>query len=130
MAPLSGSSKPAIMRSSVVLPAPFGPHKPTRSPSSICQVTASRRTRSPKDFVRFESWITLFAKRLGGSGQHLWHAEGFRQVAADAQVDRFDCARLTRVAGDDQDCEFGVVAFGFSDHRQAIDAGHFQISNQ
>ena len=29
----SGSSRPAIIRSSVVLPAPFGPHRPTRSPS-------------------------------------------------------------------------------------------------
>src|SRR6266511_3871622 len=30
--PASGSSRPASMRSSVVLPAPFGPERPTRSP--------------------------------------------------------------------------------------------------
>ena len=57
MAPASGSSRPASIFSSVVLPAPFGPHRPTRSPCEICQVTSSSRTRSPKDFVREESWI-------------------------------------------------------------------------
>src|SRR5437773_3519912 len=59
MAPRSGSSSPPIMRSSVVLPAPFGPHRPTRSPSSICQVTASRSTWSPNALVRLDSWIML-----------------------------------------------------------------------
>ena len=43
------------MRSKVVLPAPFGPARPTRSPAVICQVTRSSRTRSPKDFVRLVS---------------------------------------------------------------------------
>src|SRR5690242_9581729 len=56
--PESGSSRPASILSSVVFPAPFGPQRPTRSPSPICHVTWSSRTRSPKDFVRSESWIT------------------------------------------------------------------------
>ena len=56
--PLSASSSPAIIFSSVVFPAPFGPARPTRSPSSICQLTASRRTRPPNDFESEESWIT------------------------------------------------------------------------
>src|SRR5437773_6810303 len=42
------------MRRSVVLPAPFGPHRPTRSRSVICQVTLSSKTRSPNDFVRLD----------------------------------------------------------------------------
>ena len=53
--PLSGSSSPAIILSSVVLPAPFGPHSPTHSRSEICHVTLSSRTRSPNDLVRPES---------------------------------------------------------------------------
>ena len=55
--PLSGSSNPASMRRSVVLPAPFGPQSPTRSSSETCHDTRSSRTRSPKRFVRPESWI-------------------------------------------------------------------------
>src|SRR5918993_1409256 len=57
--PESGSSSPASILSSVVLPAPFGPHRPTRSPSPICHVTWSMSVRSPKDFVSSESWITI-----------------------------------------------------------------------
>src|SRR5688500_16511691 len=57
MLPLSGSSSPASILSRVVLPAPLGPARPTRSRSSICQLTASRSTRSPNDLLRFESWI-------------------------------------------------------------------------
>ncbi len=55
--PLSGSSSPASIFSIVVLPAPLGPQRATRSRSSICQVTASSSTRSPKDLDREESWI-------------------------------------------------------------------------
>ena len=58
MRPLSGSSSPAIIFRSVVFPAPFGPARPTRSPSSICQLTASRSTRPPNDLESEESWIT------------------------------------------------------------------------
>ena len=50
-----GLLEPAIIFSSVVLPAPFGPLRPTRSPSSICQLTESRRTRPPNDLEREES---------------------------------------------------------------------------
>src|SRR6187549_3509131 len=57
MVPPSDSSSPASIRSSVVFPAPLGPHNPTRSRSSICHVTASSSTRSPNDFDREDSWI-------------------------------------------------------------------------
>ena len=50
--PPSASSSPARMRSSVVLPAPLGPHRPTRSRSPTYHVTWSRSTRSPKRFDR------------------------------------------------------------------------------
>ncbi len=55
--PESASSMPAKIFSSVVLPEPFTPQRPTRSPSDICQVTLSKSTRSPKDLVREEIWI-------------------------------------------------------------------------
>ena len=45
--PASGSSSPAMILSRVVLPAPFGPQRPTQSPSEICQVTFSNNARSP-----------------------------------------------------------------------------------
>ena len=61
--PASGSSNPASIFSSVVLPAPFGPHRPTRSPAVICQVTSSRSTRSPNDFVIEESCNTTLGIR-------------------------------------------------------------------
>src|SRR3954469_24964259 len=70
MPPESGSSMPASILSSVVLPAPFGPHRPTRSPSPICHVTWSSRTRSPNDFVRSESWITAGGSGLTPNSQH------------------------------------------------------------
>ena len=40
--PRSGSSRPAAIRSRVVLPAPFGPTRPIRSPSAIAASIASR----------------------------------------------------------------------------------------
>src|SRR5262245_51491007 len=56
-APRSGSSRPASILSSVVLPAPLGPLRPTRSRSSICQLTVSRSTRSPNDLLSAANWI-------------------------------------------------------------------------
>src|SRR5213594_3836432 len=71
MAPESGSSSPPIIRSSVVFPAPLGPHNPTRSRSVICQVTRSSNTRSPNALVSSDSWIMLIRKQL------LYHEAGF-----------------------------------------------------
>ncbi len=45
--PVSGSSRPASMRRSVVLPEPLGPERPMRSRFLTCQDTSSKRTRSP-----------------------------------------------------------------------------------
>ena len=45
--PASGSSIPAMIRSSVVLPAPFGPTMPTRSPAVIAASIRSRMTKVP-----------------------------------------------------------------------------------
>ena len=46
--PASGSSKPPIIRSSVVLPQPEGPSSEKNSPRRIASVTSSTATKSPK----------------------------------------------------------------------------------
>ena len=50
-APASGVSSPAIIRKSVVLPAPFGPITPTMPAGGSENVRFSMRSRSPKPFV-------------------------------------------------------------------------------
>jgi len=57
------------MRSSVVLPAPFGPHRPTHSRSDTCHVTSSNRTRAPNDLVTAVSWIIETRARGRGHGR-------------------------------------------------------------
>ena len=49
--PSSGSSWPMSMRSSVVLPAPFGPMMPTMPPAGRRKFTFSKITRSPYDLL-------------------------------------------------------------------------------
>ena len=49
MAPLSGVSKPAIMRSRVVLPQPDGPSSAKNSPRATSRLTSLTTVRPPKD---------------------------------------------------------------------------------
>src|SRR5690606_12403178 len=56
--PLAGSSRPASILRRVVLPAPFGPHRPTLSRPESCHVTDSSRTRSPNALVTPDSCST------------------------------------------------------------------------
>src|SRR5688572_28115357 len=73
--PASGSSVPASIRSSVVLPEPFGPERPMRSRFLTCHATSSNRTRSPYRLVRPSTWITTASAQVEelGAGllQHL-----------------------------------------------------------
>ena len=48
--PAVGSSKPPIIRSSVVLPQPLGPSRPKNSPGRMESETSSTATKSPKRF--------------------------------------------------------------------------------
>src|ERR1035437_1267367 len=48
-----GSSRPATMRSVVVLPHPDGPSNAKNEPSGITRSKSSTATNSPKRFVRF-----------------------------------------------------------------------------
>ena len=49
--PRSGASRPASSRSSVDLPAPFGPTSPIRDPGGTTRSTSARTTWAPWDFV-------------------------------------------------------------------------------
>src|SRR5215203_3801024 len=48
--PALGSSKPATMRNTVVLPQPDGPRKETNSPRSTSRLKSSTTVVAPKDF--------------------------------------------------------------------------------
>ena len=50
IAPSSGNSNPAIIRSSVVLPHPEGPNREKNSPGLIVKLILSSATKSPKRF--------------------------------------------------------------------------------
>src|SRR2546430_14011792 len=70
--PPVGWSKLRSSRRSVVLPAPFGPTRPT-APSGIDTVRSSTARTSPKTFVKFavstRTIVTsFFGGRLGGRG--------------------------------------------------------------
>ena len=56
--PLVGRSKPAIMRSVVVLPQPDGPTMVKNSPGGMFTSMPSTATTSPNDLTSCSSWIS------------------------------------------------------------------------
>src|SRR5690242_506585 len=66
MSPASGSSKPAIRRSSVVLPHPEGPSTQTYSPAGNASPTPATACVAPKDFRTSTS--SRIGEALGGMG--------------------------------------------------------------
>ena len=50
--PESGETSPTTMENVVVLPAPFGPSRPTTSPDEMSRFTPLTTVRPPYDFVR------------------------------------------------------------------------------
>src|SRR5205085_12476195 len=60
MLPASGHSRPAMMRSSVVLPEPEGPSSASSSPLSTRRSTLSSAVKSPKRLTMFlTSMVTM-----------------------------------------------------------------------
>ena len=55
MLPESGYSKPAIIRSVVVLPQPDGPRNETNSPRSAESTKSSTAAKAPNDFLTWSS---------------------------------------------------------------------------
>src|SRR5207247_9360842 len=64
MSPLSGVSKPAIMRSVVVLPQPEPPTSETSSPGWMSRESPSTATAPPKRFVRRSRLIRTLPRVL------------------------------------------------------------------
>src|SRR5215831_573614 len=68
VAPSDGNaSLPASSLSSVVLPDPFTPTTPTRSPGPSCQVTSSSRQRSPAETLTSSSSSTVLPSLAAAS---------------------------------------------------------------
>ena len=59
ISPLSAFSKPAIIRSSVVLPLPLGPKSAVSSPLFISKFTFLSATKSPKFLFKFDIFIPI-----------------------------------------------------------------------
>src|SRR5437763_168550 len=59
--PRVGSSRPAIMRSVVVLPQPEGPSRQKNSPSFTVKVESFTATKSANDLCRFSTRISAIA---------------------------------------------------------------------
>ncbi len=64
--PESGDTSPTTIENVVVLPAPFGPSRPTTSPDAISMFTPRTTVRPPKDLVR--SVVRSVAIQLQGIG--------------------------------------------------------------
>src|SRR4051812_2080487 len=65
--PASGLSAPARTRSSVDLPTPLGPTRPTRQPGETDRSTASRMTARPRDSDRLRAWRDALADMRTGA---------------------------------------------------------------
>ena len=96
--PRSGSSRPAASRSSVVLPAPFGPTRPIRSPSAIEASIASRMTNVPTSRVTPVRRRMLIGRSAGGPGAAADARAAARRVAA-ARFVRSVRARVAAARG-------------------------------
>ena len=57
--PVSGESRPAMIRSRVDLPPPLGPSSAVSEPDGTSSVTSSRATASPKRFEIDSTWMLI-----------------------------------------------------------------------
>src|SRR3989475_9054585 len=98
--PLGGGKMPARMRMVVVLPAPFGPRKPTISPASTRNEMPRTASTAPKVLVRsrtsiIAAWLMPLAP-ISNRGEQLRGelvqvretAGGAREVVVEGQVAR------------------------------------------
>src|SRR3954469_17700285 len=85
MRPESGSSSPAIMRKTVLLPEPLGPRSAVMAPSAAEKLTLSTARNDPNDFVRsLTSMVPATGGPLPGSAMV---AETFGRLDADEHDD-------------------------------------------
>src|SRR4051812_26257806 len=85
MGPESGSSSPAIMRRTVLLPEPLGPRSAVMAPSAAEKLTLSTARNDPNDFVRsLTSMVPVTGRPFPGSAMF---AETFGRLDADEHDD-------------------------------------------
>ena len=98
--PRSGASTPAIIFSSVVLPAPFRPMTDQRSPRRIVRSTPSWITRRPYAFDTSSSTATCSPDRAGCRNSKSTTFRSLRQLDLLDLVERLDPAlHLRRLRG-------------------------------
>src|SRR6187399_2899669 len=73
--PRVGSSRPAIMRSVVVLPQPEGPSRQKKSPSLTVKVESFTATKSANALCRFSTRISAISARELGDDREQRHPE-------------------------------------------------------
>src|SRR5215467_2548847 len=84
--PAVGSSRPAIIRIVVDLPAPFGPRKPVTTPGGTTKSSPSTASVSPYRLLRFStSIIACSLHRWRRSPRHATHARNHPPGPASAQ---------------------------------------------
>src|SRR6188508_2794227 len=74
--PSSGCSSPTIIRNSVVLPAPFGPTRPTFSPGLSWNEVSTKRIWRPYCLLTWEREITNPEYQIGDSHSQERQQEG------------------------------------------------------
>src|SRR5678815_882905 len=95
--PASGDSRPAITRSSVVLPQPDGPRKQTNSPSPIASVTSFSAGTVPNRLLILRSVRNTKGRCGGRAAAPTGRPAESRAPAGDpaiARVSRIRCAGL------------------------------------
>ena len=70
--PSVGNSKPAIMRSNVVLPQPDGPSSTKNSPAMMSRLTLSTAVTLPKRLETFWIWMIGLGASVMVSGFPQW----------------------------------------------------------
>src|SRR6188768_1318590 len=104
--PRVGSSRPAIMRSVVVLPQPEGPSRQKNSPSLTVKVESFTATKSAKALCRFSTRISAMSLRPSarelGDDREQGHAEerGHERPGVEDERERLQHHRNAQ--GDDE----------------------------
>ena len=91
-APVSGVSKPAIIRSNVVLPQPEGPSSEKNSPFCICRFAFSSARNEPNDLETFSMEIP-HPFILFPSSSNMWTKPDFALFDGLCQYKMIKCGK-------------------------------------
>src|SRR5204863_5508811 len=91
MRPDVGNSRPAIIRSVVVLPQPDGPSRQKKSPSGMVKVDSRTAAKSPNALCSLSTWISAIAllRELGDDGEeHRPRESGDERIRVERHRER------------------------------------------